>query len=78
MFQRSKPNSISPVWVARVRNYLYSGGRTASAWARDHGYPANAVIKIANGLLRARWGRSYQIAQALDADIAAQRGKGAR
>lgn len=40
-------------------------GITVTQWARDHGFPPNAVYQVLNGFARGYHGQAYKIAVAL-------------
>lgn len=48
-----------------ARNWFYDRGISLTDWARDHGYPRQAVYAVLSGRSRCTRGRGHQIAIAL-------------
>ena len=47
---------------AQVKAKFQREGRTFTAWAKEHGYPRNAVSRVLNGFDKANYGRAHEIA----------------
>lgn len=45
-----------------ARNWFYDKGISLTDWARDHGYPRQAVYAVLSGRSRCTRGRGHQIA----------------
>jgi len=48
-----------------VRTWFYDQGLSVTDWARDHGFPRQAVYAVLSGKSRCTRGRGHQIAVAL-------------
>ncbi|RNM07036.1 DNA-binding protein [Dickeya undicola] len=46
----------------QVKQRLHQRGITITAWAAQHGYPRDAVYRVLNGIAKARYGKSHEIA----------------
>ena len=49
----------------QVKARFRARGLTLTQWAKEHGYPRNAVYRTLNGFDKAQYGRSHEIAVAL-------------
>jgi gp16 family phage-associated protein len=46
----------------QVKTKLRAEGITITQWAKEHGYPRDAVYRVLNGVEKAAYGRGHQIA----------------
>ncbi len=51
--------------AATLKQEFREKGLTFSGWAREHGYPANKVIRVVNGFDKGHYGKAHEIAVAL-------------
>lgn len=49
----------------QVKERFRARGLTITQWAKEHGYPRNAVYRALNGFDKAQYGRAHEIAVAL-------------
>ena len=48
-----------------LKKQFKQNGITFSAWARDHGYRPQEVIRVVNGFSKANYGKGFEIAKKL-------------
>ena len=46
----------------KVKAKLRAEGITITQWAKEHGYPRDAVYRVLNGVEKAAYGRGHNIA----------------
>jgi gp16 family phage-associated protein len=46
----------------QVKARLREQGKTITEWAKEHGYPREAVYRVLNGVEKAAFGRAHNIA----------------
>ncbi|MBP2844444.1 DNA-binding protein [Dickeya dianthicola] len=49
----------------QVKQQLHQRGVTVTQWAAQNGYPRQAVYRVLNGFVKAKYGKSHEIAVAL-------------
>lgn len=49
----------------KVKERFRTQGITVTDWAREHGFPRNAVYLVLNGVTKAHYGQAHEIAVAL-------------
>lgn len=54
----------------QVRERMRARGMTVSRWAREHGYPLQAVYRVMGGQSKGYFGQAYDIAVALGLKLA--------
>jgi gp16 family phage-associated protein len=47
---------------AQIKQKFRREGRTFSAWAREHGYSPNKVVRLINGFDKGHYGQAHEIA----------------
>lgn len=48
--------------AAEIKQQMRREGKTSSAWAREHGYSPNKVIRVLNGFDKGHYGLAHEIA----------------
>ena len=56
----------------QVKNRLQQRGITITQWALDNGYSREAVYRVLNGITKAKYGQSHEIAVKLGLKQTAQ------
>ncbi len=51
--------------AAAFKEALRNEGKTLSAWAREHGFKENKVIRVVNGFDKGNYGKAHEIAVAM-------------
>lgn len=55
----------TPLTPEQVRQKFHNAGMTLTQWAKEHGFPRQAVYRVMAGQDKARFGQSHAIAVAL-------------
>lgn len=62
---------MSRLSAEQVKLGMQKSGITITQWAEQRGYPRELVYRVLNGQLKARFGRSHEIAVALGMKVEA-------
>ncbi|WP_374351648.1 DNA-binding protein [Chitinimonas sp.] len=54
--------AMKPKTPEQVKQSFRQSGMTFTDWARNNGYPKNAVYRVLNGFDKANYGRAHEIA----------------
>lgn len=46
----------------QVKSSFQQRGMTVTQWAQDNGFPREAVYRVLNGITKAKYGQSHEIA----------------
>lgn len=60
----------TPLTPDQVRQKFHNAGMTLTQWARDNGFPRQAVYRVMAGQDKARFGQSHAIAIGLGLKLA--------